>query len=101
MRCPPITIASYTAPTLDRTMIKASTEVDCAAECRNSGGTPAARASAVENHATGISTATESTSMAAQPVLSSLFAVSKSPLPVASATYFWNADLMPTLPKRM
>src|SRR5579862_942334 len=82
-------------------MINANTDVDLAAACRNSGGTPAARASAVENHATGISTATDNTSMAAHPVLSSLLAVLKSPLPVASATYFWKADLIPTLPKRM
>ena len=50
MRWPPITIASNAAPTLDISMINASTEMDAAAGLSNSGGTPAICASFLETY---------------------------------------------------
>jgi hypothetical protein len=69
-------------------MIKASTEIDAAEDFSISGGTPAIFARLRENMQIGTNPTDDRISMPAVPVLNSRFVVSKSPLPVASATYF-------------
>ena len=69
-------------------MISANSVMDAAAAGKKSFGTPLTVARARENTATGINAANERPNMDMLPVLRSLFAVAKSPVPVASATYF-------------
>src|SRR5260370_18276136 len=78
--------------------ISARTVSEPAASRRNRGGTPLISANLFEKTATGIKPAKESTSMEMLPVLTSLLAASKFPFSVASATYFWTADLTPAVP---
>lgn len=88
MRWPPMTMASNTAPKFDTTMMTASKVIEPAAAMRNCGGTPPAFASLCEKIAMGTKPATDSANMVRLPVLSSLLAVAKSPVAVASAAYF-------------